>query len=246
MTKSSHLRPVDSSDEELPATNLMDRVIREVRDLIRSEGLHIGDVLPAEGSIAERLGVSRAVVREAYRSMAALKLIDVGNGRRARVAAVDREVLALVIDHGVETNQVSVQQILDVRRTIEMRTVGLAALRRTEREAREIADLAAAMRTDFKKADCVMEHDIAFHEAIARASRNPMFALIVGSFHVVTRQTWRVGWQARDNDGARSESVACHEAIAAAIAGSDRSAAETHMALHFDNTVKVLLASGIN
>jgi DNA-binding FadR family transcriptional regulator len=127
-----------------------------------------------------------------------------------------------------------------------MRTVVLAALRRSDREVREIATLAAAMRADFGDTDKVMEHDIAFHEAIARASRNPMFALVVGSFHVVTRQTWHIGWKARVSDDERYEHVALHEAIAAAIAAGDRARAETQMAAHFDNTVKLLLQSGIN
>ena len=73
-----------------------------------------------------------------------------------------------------------------------------------------------------------------------------MFALIVGSFHVVTRQTWRIGWVARPTDADRRDNVACHEAIAAAIADRDPRAAEAKMAEHFDNTVKVLLAAGIN
>ena len=78
-----------------------------------------------------------------------------------------------------------------------MRTVELAALRRTDAEAAEILAYAAAMRADIDQSERVMEHDIAFHEAIARTSSNPMFALVVGSFHVVTRQTWRIGWAAR-------------------------------------------------
>jgi DNA-binding FadR family transcriptional regulator len=245
MSEPTYLRAVDGERDE-PATGLVSRVVHDVRELIRSEGLRIGDPLPSEAALGEQVGVSRAVVREAYRSMAALRLINVGNGRRARVSEVDPEVLALVIDHGVTTDQVSVQQILDVRRTIEMRTVGLAALRRTDKEAREIVDLAAAMRTDFSDMEKVMEHDIAFHEAIARASRNPLFALIVGSFHVVTRQTWRIGWLARESDADRYENVGCHEAIADAIRTGNRSQAEQLMAEHFDNTVKVLLASGIN
>jgi DNA-binding FadR family transcriptional regulator len=241
-----YLRPIDASEEEEARGGLVSRVIHGVRHLIRSEGLKIGDPLPSEAAIGEQLGVSRAVVREAYRSMAALKLINVGNGRRARVSAVDHEVLALVIDHGVQTDQVTVQQILDVRRTLEMRTVGLAALRRCDREAREIKALAAAMRADFSNADRVMEHDIAFHETIAQASRNPMFVLMVCSFHVVTRQTWRIGWKARVSDVERYESVACHESIADAIEAGDRQAAERLMAEHFDNTVKLLLDSGVN
>jgi DNA-binding FadR family transcriptional regulator len=241
-----YARPVDAGNEDEAPGGLVSKVMHGIRQMIRAEGLKIGDSLPSETAIAERLGVSRAVVREAYRSMAALKLINIGIGRRARVSAVDHEVLALMIDHGVETNQITIQQILDVRRTIEMRTVALAAFRRNQREAREITALAAAMRADFHDTTKVMEHDIAFHETIAQASRNPMFALVVSSFHVVTRQTWHIGWKARVSDAERYEHVAVHEAIATAIETGDRTQAEAQMAAHFDNTVKLLLQSGIN
>ena len=73
-----------------------------------------------------------------------------------------------------------------------------------------------------------------------------MFALIVGSFQVVTRQTWPIGWRARATDGDRLANVACHEAIAAAVGDRDRTRAEVLMAEHFDNTVRILLAAGIN
>ena len=115
--------------------------------------------------------------------------------------------MGLVIDHAVHTDQASIQQIYDVRRTIEMRTVALAALRRSEPEAEAINGRAAAMRQAFSHPAEVMEHDIAFHCAIAVASRNPLFALIVGSFSVVTRQTWRIGWDSRSTDAERLANV---------------------------------------
>ncbi len=227
-------------------TTRVSRVIYGIRNMIKANGLRTGDVLPSESAVGEALGVSRAVVREAFQSMDALSIIDVGNGRRARVAKVDPEVLALVVDHGVQTDQVSIQQILDVRRTIELRTAGLAAVLRSEAEAREIERHAAGMRRQFADAERVMESDIAFHGAIARASKNAMFALLVGSFHVVTRQTWHIGWRARRSDEHRLHSVVCHEEIAAAIVAHDRDRAEMLMADHFDETVKMLLDSGIN
>ena len=231
--------------EERGASGLVPTVMAAVQAHIRANHLAPGDTLPSENAIAEQMDISRTVVREAFRSMAALKLIDIGNGRRARVSAMDHSVLALVLDHVVQTNQITIQQILDVRRTVEMRTIALAALRRSDEEAEEIRRLAAAMRADFDDADRVMLHDIAFHEAIAAASKNPMFALIVGSFHVVTRQTWPIGWRARATDADRLANVACHEAIAAAVTDRDRARAEALMAEHFDNTVRILLAAGI-
>ncbi|MBV8566739.1 MAG: FadR family transcriptional regulator [Methylobacteriaceae bacterium] len=213
---------------------------------IRDNRLSPGHVLPGENAFALELGVSRAVVREAFSSMAALKLIDVGNGRRPRVAKIDQSTLALMLDHAVHTDQTTVQQIYDVRRTIELRTAALAALRRDEREAAAIAAHAAGMRADFYRSDVVMEHDIVFHEAIATASRNPMFALIVGSFHTITRQTWPIGWTSRATDAERMESVEGHEAIARAISAGNHRAAERLMADHFDFSVKALVAAGIN
>ena len=190
---------------------LVDHALQAINDHIHQHKLVAGDPMPSEGAFAEKLGVSRPVIREAFRSLAALKLIDVGEGRRARVSDIDASVLGLMLDHAVHTDQINILQIYDVRRTIEMRTVALAAVRRTEEEAEEIAAHAAAMRAHFFDPPVIMAHDIAFHETIGRASRNPLFSLIVTSFSIVTRQTWSIGWVSRPTDAVRMESVETHE-----------------------------------
>ena len=155
-------------------------------------------------------------------------------------------VVSFMLDHAVHTKQITVQQVLDVRRTMELRTAALAALRRTDEEAEAIVGIAKQMRESFSRPEALMELDIGFHEAIARASRNPMFALLVGSFRVVTRQTWSTGWASRPNDETRRESVDGHTIIAAAICRRDAPGAEKAMADHFDMTVMALLNAGVN
>jgi GntR family transcriptional repressor for pyruvate dehydrogenase complex len=236
---------VPQSDDRMPPGGLVERTTEAVIRHIRDHRLVPGDSLPGESAFALQCGVSRAVAREAFRSLAMLRLIDVGNGRRPRVSAIDRTVLGIVLDHAVHTDQTSIQQIYDVRRTIELRTAALAALRRSAEEAAQITALAAAMRADFADAARVMEHDIRFHEAIAAASRNPLFALLVGAFQVITRQTWPIGWNSRTGDAQRMASIAGHEAIARGIAAGDPRAAEAAMAEHFDASVMALLAAGI-
>lgn len=235
----------DTGAQQGGAEGLLGSVMTSVKAYIRDNGLQVGDELPSEGAFADLTGTSRTIVREAYRSLAALTLIDIGNGRRARVAAPKADVLAMITDHAVHTNQATIQQIFDVRRTIERRTVALAALRRTDREAAEIYALAEAMQRDFNDPQKVMEHDIAFHEAIGGASKNPMFSLIVGSFHVVTRHTWPIGWASRGSNETRQESIDGHFAIAQAIANGDPAKGEAAMVEHFDLTVKALLAAGV-
>ena len=105
--------------------------------------------------------------------------------------------------------------------------------------------LAEARQRAFHGPGEVMEHDIAFHEAIGLASKDPMFAMIVGSFHVVTRHTWPIGWASRASNETRQESVDTHLAIAQAIANGDPAKGEAAMVEHFDLTVKALLAAGV-
>jgi GntR family transcriptional regulator, transcriptional repressor for pyruvate dehydrogenase complex len=229
-----------------PQRSLVEQAMQAIKSHIHDHRLVAGDAIPSEGTFAQTLAVSRPVIREAFRSLSALKLIDVGDGRRARVCDIDASVLGLMLDHAVHTDQINILQIYDVRRTIEIRTVALAAVRRTAREAEEITAHAAAMRSNFLDPPTVMTHDIALHEAIGLASRNPLFSLIVTSFSVVTRQTWSISWLSRPTDAVRMESVEFHEAIAQAIVARDPRAAIDAMAGHFDKSVQALVNAGVS
>jgi GntR family transcriptional regulator, transcriptional repressor for pyruvate dehydrogenase complex len=228
-----------------PSPGLVSTAIQAITQHIRSQGLGPGDLLPSEAAMTRQLNVSRTIVREAFRSLSAMRLIDMSAGRRATVAKLDTGAMSMVIEHGITTQQISVQQVYDVRRTIEMRTVALAALRRTEAEADEIARLARLMRESLKAPDLVMEHDVAFHEAIAAASHNPVFSLIVTAFSGVTRRTWVIGWRTRSSDDAQLKMIKGHEDIAEAIVKGDPRLAAEHMAEHFDKSVKALVDAGI-
>lgn len=223
----------------------VDRVIGALTSYIRDHELGPGDSLPSELALSKELRVSRTVIREAFRSMAAMRLLDLHVGKRARVAELDHGAMSLMIEHGVGTEQINVHQIYDVRRTIEMRTASLAALRRTEEEARILLDHATAMETLFHAPEKVMEHDLAFHLAIAKASKNPIFLLILGAFQTVSRQTWPIGWRSRSSDEERKAMNALHLSIAEAILAGDPQAASQLMAKHFDESAKALLAAGI-
>ncbi|HTM81534.1 FadR/GntR family transcriptional regulator [Asticcacaulis sp.] len=225
---------------------MVDRVVRSVIAMIRSDDLRVGDALPGENTLATRFGVSRAVVREAFRSLSALRILDIGNGRNARIAVPDSDTFGLLFDHVVHTRHVTVQQVLDVRRSIEVRTVVLAAVRRTEREAQTILQCAAGMRDNFEDPALVLEHDLQMHAAIAEAARNPMFTIMVKSFEAVTRNNWTVGWKSRESEQERMKMISVHEAIAQAVADQDVEGARTAMSAHFDETIRALAIAGFN
>ena len=219
-------------DGEPVKTGLVDRTIADIRSYIQEKRLRAGDVLPSETAIAEQLNVSRAVAREALRALAALRILEIGNGRRARVGC-DRP------------SMISISTTRNVRRTLELRTASLAALRRTDVEAKLLQDIVAEMFELIEKPDQLMELDIQFHEVIAKASGNSLYSIIINSFRVITRQTWHIGWRSRATLENRTENIRCHDRIAQAIAAQDPARAEAAIAEHFDSAVSVLLHAGI-
>ncbi|MFC3325185.1 FadR/GntR family transcriptional regulator [Mesorhizobium cantuariense] len=230
---------------EVTSPGLVSTAIQAITRHIRVEGLGPGDLLPSEADMTRKLSVSRTVVREAFRSLSAMRLIDISAGRRASVAKLDTDAMSMVIEHGITTEQISVHQVYDVRRTIEMRTVALAALRRTDAEAAEIEKYAWLMRENCRSPEIVMEHDIAFHQVIAQASHNPVFSLIINAFSGVTRRTWVIGWRTRATEEEQIKMIEGHGDIARAIIVGNPQLAAEHMAAHFDKSVKALIDAGI-
>lgn len=222
---------------EVNGGSLVDQAIRSVREHIRTHDLKVGDTLPGEGTFAAELGVSRAVMREAFGALAALRLLDVGNGRRARVGAIDGSVMGTSIDHAVATEQVSASQVWDVRRTLELRTVELAALNRTDREADAIMQYAAAMADVGDDLEALTRHDIAYHQAIAAASRNPLYQQIVRSFEELMRHAVPAAWRTRQTREQQQAMLQLHRELARAITKQDPVRARALMAAHFDASI---------
>lgn len=213
---------------------------------IREHDLMPGDRLPSEAALSKDLSVSRTVVREAFRSLAAMRIIELNVGKRATISNIDHGAMSLIIEHGVHTEQINVQQIYDVRRTMETRIVTLAAIRRSDSEAKTILKLAQAMADSVGAPEKLMEHDLAFHIALAQASRNPVFELIVGAFQGITRQTWPIGWKSRTSEEARNTMIDTHQRIADAVAAGDPQHAVEAMGKHFDESVHALLQAGLS
>jgi DNA-binding FadR family transcriptional regulator len=221
--------------------SLVAQAVDAVKAHIRDSGLRVGDTLPGEGYFADKLGVSRAVMREAFGALAALRLIDVANGRRAKVGALDGSVIADSLEHALSTAQIKVADVWDVRRTIEMRTAALAARNATPTQAARIVALAEAMSKDDQPHDQTTEDDIEFHLAIAEASGNALFGQIVASFVPLMRVAVPQAWKTRQTEEEKSEILDRHRRLAWAIANRNPDEAARCMSKHFDEAIGVLL-----
>lgn len=237
--------PTIDTKTDRPET-LVQSVVKSLIAYIRVNQLKVGDPIRSEGEFALELGVSRTVVREAFKALAAMNIIEVSAGRRARVSAFDGSVVALTLSHGLRTEQVTVQQVWDVRRAIEMRSVVLACIHRTDKAVDRILELTRLMRETHSDVSAMTEHDIAFHVAIANSSRNPLMPVLISALTSSMRDTNPIVWKSRIHDVEQLEVVDWHQAVAEAIRDRDAAQASKAMSRHFDEASMGLVNSGFN
>lgn len=153
--------------------NLTDRITEILIDEITSGQYKLGEVLPPEQVIAERLGVSRTVLREAVSRLKSDGLVTSKQGRGLAITAnVRPSVLRM---HAASDGDLGrILSIIELRRGFEIEAASLAAVRRTDadllfmREA--LQDMAQAIETDSIMSG--VEADFRFHRAIAQATDN--------------------------------------------------------------------------
>lgn len=216
---------------------------------MQEAGLRAGDSLPSEAYFALQLAISRSVVREAFRSLAATNRIEIVNGRRARVAPANAVPLKSAVDHALITKQLSMPEVWEFRRHLELRTVELAATHRTDEEAERIVALADLVGTesDLEKG---AHHDAAFHDAIAAASGNRLFLQVYRAIGPMVQTAIRGAWNAALNPAIilpahvvflRDDAYASHRDAAAAIRDRDPVAAIKAFERHFPDELGAAL-----
>src|SRR5437763_469368 len=131
----------------LERPTLSAQVARHLLALVNREQLRPGDTVPSEVQIGLELKVSRGSVREAYRTLAALGILEIEGGRKPRLKAIDPHVLAQVFDYALTTAQVSVAHVIETRRAIELQTAQLAARYATPEQRQQLRELVAQMRS---------------------------------------------------------------------------------------------------
>ena len=223
--------------ETLDKPTLSSQVAQHLLDLITREHLRPGDAVPSEVQICRKLEVSRGSVREAYRSLAALGVLEIESGRRPRLKAMSPQVLAQIFGYTLTTAQVTLRQVMETRRAIELQTAQLAARHANEAQRRCLRELVAQMRAALGDHSRRIAADMALHTTLAEASQNPLNALLLGALRAPLEESMRVDLGSRRSDAELIRIVDAHEAIVDRVCAGDAVGAGAAMAYHFDLSV---------
>lgn len=231
-------------DEPLLATvsreTLSDQVARQLSRLI-ARTLRPGDQLASESSLARTFGVSRPVVREALRTLAAQGLIEIVSGKRALVRPVDATLLNLFFQRVVQGERETPIELMEVRKPLEVQSARLAAERRTAPELAQLADKVKSMRRHLGDVQVFAELDLEFHLLIALATHNRVMQQLIGSIRTSLKDAIEEGLRRRTTKEQLQRVQVLHEAILDGIERADAEAAAAAMAQHFDEAVMAMV-----
>jgi GntR family transcriptional repressor for pyruvate dehydrogenase complex len=163
---------------------LADRVASALTESIVSGRLEPGAKLPTERELCEQFAVSRPVVREAVRSLIAKGLLDDSPRRGHVVSALGRDAVTESLTLYLRGQRLDYTKLMEVRAVIEVENAGRAAERATPEDLSALKVAAAAL-TQGLDAEQAAVADVGFHRAIATATGNEFFGVLLDSIREV-------------------------------------------------------------
>ena len=210
---------------------LYKQIADQIQDLIVARSLQPGDRLPGERELAEQLGISRTVVREAIHTLSVRGLVQVKPGCGTYIQTLSPETamasieLLLKLRHTPE----SLDNLYEIRRMVEIEIAGLAAERASEEDHDALEAAVEGMVAGKDDPDVFTKRDLAFHAALAKATRNDLFTALLSPISNLWLEVILISYHA---PGAAGQGVEHHRNILARVRRKDVDGARRAMAAH--------------
>jgi len=146
-------------------------IITKICELVNVKNLELGDRLPSERLMSEKFDANRNQIREAIRKLEFYGVVR-SIPQSATVLNIGLVGFNKIMDEIVELDVPSFKELVETRITLELKTVCLAAARRTEEDLKNIRKALNAFRDKVINEQYHLEEDLLFHIEIAKASKN--------------------------------------------------------------------------
>ncbi len=226
--------------------NLNEKIVAQIKGLIFSNGISVGDRLPSERDLAVKFGVSRMVVREALKSLEQSGLVEIRTGAAGGAFVTKRLHLPLFqASHDLfNAGELTLSHFYEARKTIECSTVRLAAMRATPQEIAELRAINGRLVDEKSEPERLGEYNLAFHVAIAEISGNPLMKLVVHSVMALLDALY-TGWGQVRTRPFMEKMYKRHEAIIQAMEAHDLERCEELMTTDTEYTQRLNLTSAV-
>ncbi|MDE0827237.1 MAG: FadR/GntR family transcriptional regulator [Akkermansiaceae bacterium] len=205
-------------------------VVTELEQEILAGTLSPGERLPSEEKLCERFNVSRTVIREAIQQLRGRGLLRTLKGSGSYIADPSLETLGSALEtYSVLTPDTSFLDLIDLRILIESECAKLAATHAGEKVINEMKATLDEMENARGDRETFSRTDIAFHLAVAKGSKNSLYATILAGLE---RRCIDYANVNRGSEDWYSGVIDRHRAILSAIVDGDPEAASDAMHRH--------------
>jgi DNA-binding FadR family transcriptional regulator len=228
---------LDGSAQRLPPARLGVAVVVDLVTAIITGELQPGDALPPEGTLSQRFGVSRTVIRESVKRVEEKGLVTVAQGRGTTINppaawnVLDPVVLSALVDHD-DTLGV-LDELSIVRGSLEASMAAAAATRQNAQRTEDLEDAFHQTELAIDDLDAYNEADAHFHYVIMEQSGIRLAASITRILFARARESRRFTG-APGPDAIQLTRVE-HRAIRDAIISGDSSRAAEAMRDHIES-----------
>jgi GntR family transcriptional repressor for pyruvate dehydrogenase complex len=153
-------------------SNFQKNIISKIKELINFKNLEPGDKLPSERMLSEKFEVSRSNVREAIQKLEFYGLLKSIPQSGTFVANIGVIAMNGMIEDILRLEDPDFKSLVETRILLELKTVRLAATRRTEDDLVMLKESLDAYRDKVINGEDAVQEDLLFHLAIAKASGN--------------------------------------------------------------------------
>ena len=209
------------------AQRLYARIVAEKR-------LRPGDKLPNEVELSRQLGVSRATLREAIRTLTAQGVLEVRRGKGTFVASRAAE------DFGfsrLERVRGQLRDLFELRSIFEPQAARLACRRAGPEELADILEKGAAVERCIRAGQDRTEADRDFHAAIVRAAHNEFMVRLLPVIHQAVAAAVESG---EHGEQLAEDTLRDHALLLEFLAKRDGEGAEHAMAIHMCRSMEVM------
>ena len=206
---------------------LGEKAVDGLLQLIQERDYRPGDKLPTEPELAEILGVSRNMVREALRVLVSRNIVVIRQGAGTFLSEKQGVVddpfgFAMVKDKKKLT-----RDVLQVRSIIEPSIAALAAENGTAEEVSELREILEQLESKMMKREEYSKLDALFHKKIAECTHNTMMVnlipVITEGIEIFSREVSVTEYE---------DTIKAHRNIYEAIAGRKALEAQQEMLYH--------------
>ncbi|MFB5192348.1 FadR/GntR family transcriptional regulator [Alicyclobacillus fastidiosus] len=216
---------------------LSEQVQKILIDKIENGEYTVNEFLPSEAELCDSFGVSRATIREALRGLESRGFVELQHGKGVRVANKSVEVLMESLRSMIVRCDIGMEELLQVRKVVELETVRLAALHATDSDLVALEDTLRIMNDNISSDDKYIQNDFLFHVLIAKTSGNRILESILLSLEPLLKECIQSTLKV---DHRPEISMNYHQKVFDSIRQGDADGAVHHMREHLDATENML------